>query len=63
MAGCHASQLSNPPQQEFETCDRCEFTYEYPEYDPSAKTFHDQESRMMDSWGNLKVPGDFHPKR
>jgi hypothetical protein len=48
---------------EFETCDRYELTYEYPEYDPSAKTFHDQEAGMMDSWGNLKVPGDFHPKR
>jgi hypothetical protein len=37
--------------------------YEFPEYDPSAKTFHDQEADMMDSWVNLKVPGDFHPKR
>jgi hypothetical protein len=37
-------------------------TYETPEYDPSAKTFHDQEAGMMDSWINLKVPGDFHPK-
>jgi hypothetical protein len=48
---------------EFETCGRYEFTYEYPEYDPSAKTFHNQEAGMMDSWGNLKVSGDFHPKR
>jgi hypothetical protein len=38
-------------------------TYESPEYNPSAKTFHDQEAGMMDSWVNLKVPGDFHPKR
>jgi hypothetical protein len=52
-----------PTQQEFETCDRYELMYEYPEYDPSAKTFHDQEAGMTDSWGNLKVPGDFHPKR
>jgi hypothetical protein len=52
-----------PTQQEFETCDRYELTYEYPEYDPSTKTFHDQEAGMMDSWGNLKVLGDFHPKR
>jgi hypothetical protein len=37
--------------------------YESPDYDPSAKTFHDQEDVMMDSWGNLKVLGDFHPKR
>jgi hypothetical protein len=38
-------------------------TYESPEYDPSSNTFHDKEAGMMDSWGNLKVPGDFHPKR
>jgi hypothetical protein len=37
--------------------------YETPEYYPSAKTFHDQEAGMTDSWGNLKVPGDFHPTR
>jgi hypothetical protein len=37
--------------------------YESPEYDPSAKTFHDQEASMMESWGNLKVSGDFYPKR
>jgi hypothetical protein len=52
-----------PSQQEFETCDRYELTYETPEYDPSAKTFHDQEAGMMDSLGNIKVPGDFHSKR
>jgi hypothetical protein len=52
-----------PTQQEFETCDRYELTYESPEYDPSAKTLHDQEAGMMDSWVNLKVPGEFHPKR
>jgi hypothetical protein len=50
-------------QLEFETCDRYELTYESPEYDTSATTFHEQESIMMDSWGNLKVSGDFHPKR
>jgi hypothetical protein len=38
-------------------------TYKSPEYDPSVKTFHDQEAGMVDSWGNLKVSGDFHPKR
>jgi hypothetical protein len=38
-------------------------TYESPEYDPSATTFHDQEAGMMDSWVNIKVSGDFHPKR
>jgi hypothetical protein len=48
---------------EFETCDRYELTYESPEYDPSATTFHEQEAGMMDSWGNIKVSGDCHPKR
>jgi hypothetical protein len=52
-----------PTQLEFETCDRYEITYESPEYDPSATTFHDQEAGMMDSWGNIKVPRDCHPKR
>jgi hypothetical protein len=52
-----------PTQLEFETCDRYELTYESPEYDPSATTFHDQEVGMMDYWVNLKVSGDFHPKR
>jgi hypothetical protein len=52
-----------PTQLEFETCDRYELTYEYPEYDPSATTFHDKKSSMMDSWGNIKVSGDCHPKR
>jgi hypothetical protein len=50
-------------QLEFETCDRYELTYETPKYDPSATTFHDQEAGMVDSWGNVKVSGDFHPKR
>jgi hypothetical protein len=52
-----------PTQLEFETCDSYELTYESPEYDPSATTFHDQEEGMIDSWGNLKVSGEFHPKR
>jgi hypothetical protein len=52
-----------PSREEFETCDRYELTYETTEYDPSAKTFHDQEDGMTDSWGNLKVPGEFHPNR
>jgi hypothetical protein len=52
-----------PTQLEFETCDRYELMYESPEYDPSETTFHDQEAGMMDSWVNLKVSGDFHPKR
>jgi hypothetical protein len=52
-----------PTKLELTTCDRYELTYESPEYDPYAKTFHDQEAVMMDSWGILKVSGDFHPKR
>jgi hypothetical protein len=48
---------------EFETCDRYEFPYESPEYDPSTTIFHEQENSMMDSWGNIKASGDFHPKR
>jgi transcription initiation factor TFIIIB Brf1 subunit/transcription initiation factor TFIIB len=52
-----------PTQLEFETCDRYELTYDTLEYDPSATTFHDQEAGMVDSWGNIKVSGDFHPKR
>jgi hypothetical protein len=52
-----------PTQLEFETCDRYELTYESPECDTSATTFHDQESIMMDSWVNIKVSGDCHPKR
>jgi hypothetical protein len=52
-----------PTHLEFETCDRYELTYASPEYDPSAKTFHDQEAIMMDFWGNLKVSGYSHPKR
>jgi hypothetical protein len=38
-------------------------TYETPEYDPYVTTFHDQEAGMVDSWVNIKVSGDFHPKR
>jgi transcription initiation factor TFIIIB Brf1 subunit/transcription initiation factor TFIIB len=52
-----------PTQLEFETCDRYELTYETPEYDPYATTFHDQEAGVVDSWGNIRVSGDFHPKR
>jgi hypothetical protein len=52
-----------PTQFEFETCDRYELTYEYPEYYQSATTFHEQEARMMDSWGNIKVSGDFYSNR
>jgi hypothetical protein len=52
-----------PTQLEFETCERYELTYETPDYDPSATTFHEQEAGMVDSWGNIKISGDRHPKR
>jgi hypothetical protein len=52
-----------PTQLEFETCDRYELTYASPEYDPSTTTFHEQEAGVMDSWGNLKGSGEFHPNR
>jgi hypothetical protein len=52
-----------PSQEEFETCDRYEMTYENPEYEPSDTTFHDQKAGITDSWGNLKATGEFHPKR
>jgi hypothetical protein len=58
MVSCFPT--SKATQLEFETCDKYELTYESPEYDPSYRTFHDQEACMMDSWVNLKVSGDFH---
>jgi hypothetical protein len=50
-------------QEEFETCERYELMYETPEYDPSAKTFHEQDAGMKYSWVNRKIQGDFHPNR
>jgi hypothetical protein len=38
-------------------------TYETPDYDTYDKTFHDKEAGMTESWVNLKVAWDFHPKR
>jgi hypothetical protein len=55
--------IFKPSQEEYQTCDRYKLTYETPDYDPSAKTFHDQEAGMTDSRGNLKIIGYFHPKR
>jgi hypothetical protein len=51
-----------PTQLKFENSDRYELTYESPECDPSVTTFHDQEAGIIDSCGNLKVSGGFHPK-
>jgi hypothetical protein len=42
-------------QEEFDTCDRYELTYESPVYDPSGSSYAEQEAAMMDSRGQLKV--------
>jgi hypothetical protein len=52
-----------PSQEEFDTRDRYELTFEIPGYDPSVKTFRDKEAGMTDSWGRLKVSWDLNPKR
>jgi hypothetical protein len=54
--------MFDPYQEEVDTCDRYELTFETPEYYPSSKTFHDQEAGIMDSWGRLKISGNLHPK-
>jgi hypothetical protein len=61
MAPCFPT--FKPTQIEFETCDRYELMHESPRYDLYSKTFHDKEAGMMNSWVNIKVAGDFHPKR
>jgi hypothetical protein len=53
----------NPTQEEFDTCDRYESTYESPVYDPSGSSYAEQEDAMMDSRGKLKVTEDKHPLR
>jgi hypothetical protein len=52
-----------PTQEEFDTCDRYELTYESPVYDPSGSSYAEQEAAMMDSRGQLKVVEDKHPLR
>jgi hypothetical protein len=47
-------------QEEFDTCDRYELTYESPVYDPSGSSYAEQEAAMMDSRGQLKVTEDKH---
>jgi hypothetical protein len=51
----------NPTQEEFDTCDRYELTYESPVYDPSGSSYAEQEAAMMDSKGQLKLAEDKHP--
>jgi hypothetical protein len=48
-------------QEEFDTCDRYELTYESPVYDPSGSLYAEQEAAMMDSRGQLNVADDKHP--
>jgi hypothetical protein len=45
--------IFKPSQEESDTCDRYELTFETPEYGTSAKNFHKQESGMTDSGGKL----------
>jgi hypothetical protein len=52
-----------PTQEEFDTCDRYELTYESPVYDPSRSSYAEQEAAMIDSRGKLKVAEDKHPLR
>jgi hypothetical protein len=52
-----------PTQEEFDTCDRYELTYDIPVYDPSGSSYAEQEAAMMDSRGQLKVAEDKHPFR
>jgi hypothetical protein len=47
-----------PTQEEFDTCDRYELTYESLVYDPSGSSYAEQEAAMMDSRGQLKVAED-----
>jgi hypothetical protein len=53
----------NPTQEEFDTCDRYELTYESPVYDPSGSSYAEQEAALMDSRGQLTVAEDKHPLR
>jgi hypothetical protein len=41
----------NPTQEEFDTCDRYDLTYESPVYDPIGSSYAKQEAAMMDSRG------------
>jgi hypothetical protein len=61
MVSCLTTR--KPTQEEFDTCDRYEFTYESPVYDPSGSSYAEQEAAMMDSRGQLKVAEDKHPLR
>jgi hypothetical protein len=53
----------NPTQEEFDTHERYELTYESPVYDRSGSPYAKQEAAMMNSRGQLKVAEDKHPLR
>jgi hypothetical protein len=55
--------MFKPSQEEFDTCDRSELTFEILEYYPSTKKFREQEAGIMDSWVRLKVSEDLLPKQ
>jgi hypothetical protein len=42
-------------QEEFDTCDRYDLTYDSPVYDPSGSSYAEQEAEIMDTRGQLKV--------
>jgi hypothetical protein len=51
----------NPTQEEFNTCDLYELTYESPVYEPSESSYAKQEAAMIDSRGQLKVASEKTP--
>jgi hypothetical protein len=50
-----------PTQEEFDTCDRYELTYESPVCDPSGSWYAEQEAAMMDARRQLEVAEEKHP--
>jgi hypothetical protein len=50
-----------PTQEEFDTCNQYELTYESPVYDPSGSSYAEQEAAMMYSRGPLKVSEEKNP--
>jgi hypothetical protein len=61
VVSCFTTRKST--QEECDTCDRYELTYESPVYDPSGSLYAEQEAAMMDSRGKLKVAEDKQPLR
>jgi hypothetical protein len=52
-----------PTDQEFAECRHVELTYDNPEWDPSTKSYEEQESAMTDSAGRLLETGDRYTPR